>query len=259
MEIIKSKNNDIIKNTKKLLTSHKFRRESGMFVLEGARLCFDALNSDCEIILFLFTETIEKKYAPQCSAFKERAQKYFKITDEIANKLSDTENAQGIFAVLRIKPSGAMPLNGGKYIAFDCVQNPLNLGAAVRTAEALGAAGAICFNCCDIYNPKALRASMGGMLRLPVFISNNLCEDLRRAQHSGCTVYSAVPDRQAQDIKNVHFSDFSICVIGNEANGVSQNVIDISDQLVTIKMNSAAESLNALSAASIVMWEMTKG
>lgn len=68
---------------------------------------------------------------------------------------------------------------GKKYIALDQIQDPANLGAIVRTAEALGISGALLFNCCDVYNPKALRASMGGILRLPFVQSENLAEDIK--------------------------------------------------------------------------------
>lgn len=259
MDRITSRNNEMIKNTKKLLSSHRHRQLQGLFVLEGARLCFESLSSDYEVSLFLFTEDIEKKYSAECAALCQKAEKAFVITDEVAEKLSDTQNPQGIFAVLKMKASRSLPLPPGRYIAFDGVQNPLNLGAAVRTADALGAAGAVCHNCCDIYNPKALRSSMGSLLRLPVYVSENLSADLKAAQGHGCAVYSAVPDRAAEDIRGIAFGDFSVCVIGNEANGISQSVLDISDRLVTIKMSSAAESLNALAAASILIWEMTKG
>ena len=129
--------------------------------------------------------------------------------------------------------------------------------AIVRTAEALGINGALLHNCCDVYNPKALRASMGGMLRLPFMQSENLAEDIKKYKSQGFSVYAAVPDASAQDITKIEFHGSDICVIGNEGNGVSGEVLAECAPL-TINMLGRAESLNASVAGTIVMWEMLR-
>ncbi len=258
MEYITGKSNEIIKYIRKLVVSRKYRYETGNFVLEGARLCFDALTSDCEIEIFLFTENINEKYPAECEKAQLAAKRSICISGEVASKLSDTQNTQGVFMVIRVLKKKELNELAGKLIAFDTLQNPDNLGAAIRTADALGAGGAICCNCCDIYNPKALRASMGSMLRLPIYIAEDLSVTLAELKQEGYHVYSAVLNENASDITKIEFSPESIVVIGNEANGVSKPVIDISDELLTIKMESQAESLNASAATSIILWEMMK-
>ena len=138
------------------------------------------------------------------------------------------------------------------------MQDPANLGAVIRTAEALGINGAILYNCCDLYNPKALRASMGSILRLPVLISENLAEDIKAYKANGFKSYAAVPDSNARDITKVDFFGSDICVIGNEGNGVSNQVLSACDELITINMLGRAESLNAFAAGAITMWEMLR-
>ena len=216
LDTITSKNNQIIKDTKRLLTSSKLRRQQNAFVLEGARLCFDVLNSVYKVKTLLFTEAIFNKYP---------------------------EKSKGIC--------------GDKIIALDNVQDPSNVGAIIRTAEALGIDCIIAYKCCDIFNSKALRASMGSILRMNVVDIDNLVDTLSSLKEK-YSIYSTVPDSTAVNITTLDFSKPSICVIGNEANGVEDNIKNISHSLVTIPMRGRAESLNASVAASLTMWEMLR-
>jgi len=256
MERITSKTNDIIKDTKKLITSSKARALSAAFVLEGARLCFDVLNSVYGVKTLLVTEKLFEKYPLEISALIDKSEASYFISDEVSKKLSDTENPQGIFAVCEMIKTDES-ISGSKLVALDNVQDPSNVGAIIRTAEALGIDGIIAYNCCDIYNPKTLRASMGSVLREKIFVTDNLEKTLGELNNE-YKVYSTVPDRNAKKITEVDFSVPAICVIGNEANGVEENIKDLSDKLITIPMFGNAESLNASAAASIIMWEMLR-
>ena len=256
MEKITSKSNDIIKDTKKLINSSKARALSGEFVLEGVRLCFDVLNSVYGINTLFVTEKLFEKYPLEISAMIDKAKRSFMISEEVSKKLSDTESPQGIFAVCPMKEENALP-QSKKIIALDNVQDPSNVGAIIRTAEALGIEDIIAYNCCDIYNPKALRASMGSVLRENVYVCSDLEKTLEsfKATHR---VYSSVPSESAVKITDIDFSVPCVCVIGNEANGVEDNIKEISDKLITIPMLGNAESLNASVASSIIMWEMLR-
>ncbi len=256
MEKITSKNNSIIKDTKKLITSSKARAQCGEFVLEGARLCFDVLNSVYGIKNLFITEKIFEKYPLEISAMIDKAERSYMVSEEVAEKLSDTENPQGIFAVCPMIKQNGKP-QSQKLLALDNVQDPANMGAIIRTAEALGIEEIIAYNCCDIYNSKVLRASMGSVLREKIFVCDNLEECLKELK-SEYRVYSSVPSREAKKITEIDFSKSCVCVIGNEANGVEDNIKAISDKLITIPMLGNAESLNASVAASIIMWEMLR-
>ena len=256
MERITSKNNDIIKDTKKLISSSKARAQSAAFVLEGARLCFDVLNSFYGIKTLLVTEKLFEKYPLEISAMIDKSEKAYFISEEVSQKLSDTETPQGIFAVCEMTENNER-IFGEKLVALDNVQDPSNVGAIIRTAEALGIGGIIAYNCCDIYNPKTLRASMGSVLREKIYITDNLEKTLSELGGE-YKIYSTVPDRNAKKITEVDFFSPSICVIGNEANGVEDNIKAVSDKLITIPMLGNAESLNASAAASIIMWEMLR-
>lgn len=256
-DIITSKNNQLIKDTKKLLTSSKARYDNQSFVLEGARLCFDVLNSVYAVKALLITQSTYDKHSDKAQKLAELSEKVYLITDEVAQKLGETLNSQGIFCVCAMQ-SRETSQYASKIIMLDNVQDPSNVGAIVRTAEALGIDSIITYNCCDIYNPKLLRASMGSVLRLSIEDTNNLEEKITALQNDGYKVYATVPDTGAKRITDVCFGDKSVCVIGNEANGVEENIKAVSTGLITIPMLGRAESLNAGAAASIIMWEMLR-
>lgn len=257
MEKITAKSNQLVKDTKKLITSSKARNKSNLFVLEGARLCFDVLNSVYRVKCLLITQKAYDRYCETVDKIISIAESSYIISDDIADKLSDTTNCQGIFVICMMKDEEKKDY-GKKVIALDNVQDPANVGAVIRTAEALGISDIIAYNCCDIYNPKTLRASMGSVLRMNVCLCNNLENELLSLKNKGYNIYSSVPDRTAKPITGIDFSAPCVSVIGNEANGVESNIKNISDELVTIPMQGRAESLNAGMAASIIMWEMLR-
>ncbi|MDR2752881.1 MAG: RNA methyltransferase, partial [Oscillospiraceae bacterium] len=182
-----------------------------------------------------------------------------------AQKLASTQNPQGVFGTfksLNAQPHAQpMPEHSQaakphhRWAALENVQDPGNLGAIARTAEALGIDGLVVFGGCDTYHPKALRASMGALLRLPVAQTDDLPAWLRRTP---LPCYAAVPDASAQPAVRVDFSQGGVVVIGNEGIGLSDEAIAACDSRVTIPMPGRAESLNAAAAATILLWEMVR-
>ena len=258
MEKITSRNNDKVKHFIKLCDSARERREQSLYTLEGARLCFDALLSGETVSDFFFTEKAKEKYKMQVSGLCEKAENSYLISDEVASKISATSTPQGVFAIIKQRQ---IPLAFDLklcYIALDGIQDPSNLGAFARTAEALGIGGLILYNCCDIYNPKSLRASMGAFFRLPVMTTDDLPLLLKNKAIEGMLTVAAVPDRDSENITTLDFSGGVITVIGNEGNGVSEAVKNACVKKAVIPMKGRAESLNAASAGAIVMWEMMK-
>lgn len=257
MEKITSKSNNLIKDTKKLFSSSKYRNDNGLFVLEGARLCFDVLNSVYELENLFVTQEMLSKYPESVESLEKKSKCSYLISSEISQKLSETKSPQGIFAVVKMKESRS-EVCGDKLIVLDNVQDPSNVGAIIRSAEALGIDTIISYRGCDIYNPKAIRASMGSVLRMNICRCDDLASLLNNLKNEGCKIYSTVPDNDAKRITDIDFSIRSACVIGNEANGVEEEIKELSDSLVTIPMLGRAESLNASVAASITMWEMLR-
>lgn len=261
---ILSRNNSRIKEYVRLRSSASVRRERGLFVLEGARLCGDAVQSGVIIREAYVTSLAREKYAEVTEIVCSAAQNCYEITGEIADKMSDTRQPQGIFCVCAAldKWPGLDTIGrDGCFVALENVQDPSNLGAVFRTAEALGVSGLILSEgCCDVYNPKVLRASMGAVFRLPaVLMEGDFADQLRRLEEKGYRTLAAVPDKTAVSVTSLDHFRGTVMVIGNEGNGLTQRTIDSCMQRVTIPMKGRAESLNAAMAAGILMWEMMRG
>ena len=256
--VITAKNNPKIKEVKALLTSSKDRKNSGLFVLEGVRLCCDAVKSGCEIVSVFCTEICAEKYADSINELKSASSDFYFVSEDVLKNISDTVTPQGVVCTVKMRSNDFEYESSKRYIALDTIQNPDNLGAISRTAEAFGIDGMVICGGCDIYNPKALRASMGALFRLPVKACKNLKEEITLCKNVGVSSFATVPDRDAQDITKTDFGKGALCVIGNEGNGVSKEIIDACDKKITIKMQGRAESLNAAAAASITMWELVK-
>ena len=253
---ISGKDNVRIKRIVKLQTSSRYRREEGCFVLEGLRTVEDAFENNIKLLEFYFTAQALEKHTSFIEKFAQNAVFAAQISENVSKTISDTFTPQGIFAVAEMPQKTEEVLEKGKYIALENMQDPANLGAVARSAEALGIDGIILSNdSCDPYSPKSLRASMGTLLRVPLIFTDDIAQLLKKTTASS---YACVVDGDAEKIGSFSFNNFSIAVIGNEANGLTEKTIDTCDMKVTIPMKGRAESLNAAAAASIIMWEMIK-
>lgn len=260
MEFISSKTNEKIKYAVKLRDSSSFRKKENAFFIESPRLLKDAYLSGVEIRMLFVTEEAKEKYWDYVNEAINSAQKSFVVTEEIAEKLADTKSTQGVFAIVTMLDKFANISKikyYGKYVALEEISNPSNFGAICRTAEAVGLDGIIVKGGCDIYNTKVLRAAMGALFRLDVLVTDDLISLLEELKKNNMSIYGSVPDESAEKITDINKSQGMVCIIGNEGNGISDEVKEIS-KLVTIPMNGFAESLNAAAAATIIMWEMMR-
>lgn len=256
LKIITSKDNSLIKLISALQGSSKARREHRLFVLEGLRICQDAFENGIEFDKLIFSETADNKYKDSLNNFSTNAKECYKIPDSLFTKISDTTSPQGIIALVSFNGFESSIDKNGKYIALENINDPSNLGAVSRTAEALGVSGIILSsNGCDPYSPKSLRASMGTLLRMPVIVLDDFAKGIKQ---SGLKSFGCVIDSDACPITSVSFSEGSVVMIGNEANGLTDEAKAVADELITIKMSGKAESLNASVAAAISIWEMMK-
>lgn len=254
---ITAKDNALVKQVCALQGSAKARREKGLFVLEGLRICRDAFENSIKFTHIIVTRTALEKNSDEIADFCSVANQAVLVPDILLKKMSDTDSPQGILAVAEMPKIDVMPNKNGRYIGLERVADPSNLGAVARTAEALGIDGIILTNDgCDPYSPKALRASMGTLLRMPLYICDNIIEF---SNEIGLRKIACVVNDDAQKITEISPKNGDIFIIGNEANGLTDKTKGAADISITIPMSGRAESLNAAAAASIVMWEMTRG
>lgn len=257
MDRIESTSNEKIKLAVKVATSSKHRRQTGLFFLEGLRLCRDAALTGYEIECTFISENAFEKLGNNLDVILSSSKQSYVINRSVEQKITQAQTPQGIFCLCKKREIEHEFDFKGKYIALESIQDPANFGAICRTAEALGINGAIIYDCCDLYNPKTQRAAMGSALRFPVIETDNLVATLHKLSQNGMKLYATTPRSDAKRITELPFDGGSVAVIGNEGNGVSDEVFSICEK-ITIPMGGRAESLNASMAAAITMWEMVR-
>lgn len=288
MERITSTGNKLIREVRDLEKKARARRESGLFIAEGERLCSEIPTAYIERIFVaddydgcLPELTGEVSHdvqnakmraeagsnAAQASSHplqpsdtsgqrnhaSQRAPKIFQVPRELMEHMSDTKNSQGILAVVRQKKYTELP--GDFFLILDTLQDPGNMGTIFRTAEAAGVDGILMNrDCVDVYSPKVVRATMGAMFRMPFMVSDDLPAEIQCMKSEGVQVYAA----HLRGTKNHWDFDYrtpTAFMIGNEGNGLQDEIAALADTYLRIPMMGHTESLNAGVAASVLMYE----
>lgn len=257
MDIIKSKDNTKIKYVRNL-NGKKFREEEGAFLVEGVKLINEAIEENADIKLLLLREDVVNKNEVAGITQLIDESKIFICKSQVFNSITDTVNSQGILAVInKAKYSREKVLNEYKFIILcDRLQDPGNLGTVLRIADAFGpAALALNKGCADLFNPKVVRASAGAIFRVPIIYDES--DLISQMKEEGFYIVSTVVDSE-YSFDHIEKREKICIVIGNEGQGVSQEILDASHMKITIKMPGRAESLNVSVAAGISIYEMRK-
>ena len=259
-EIISSNKNDKIKYLKKLYKSSK-RKKEGKFVLEGYRLIKHAYQSGAKFDYVFVTKSFsESREYEELVTNNDLNNISILITEELVNKISDTINPQGIIAVVYEMDSDITQIiNRNKNIlVLDRIQDPGNLGTIIRTAAAAGFGGIISLKgTVDIYNLKVLRATAGAIFNIP-FINKLDYNNFRKILKENFSDYKMIcADVNTELLYNeFEYDDKNILVIGNEGNGIRNELLEKADKKIKIPLNNNIESINAAMAAGIIMYEI---
>ena len=239
MEITSAKN-DTYKYIKSLLRK-KGRDETGLYTVEGAKSVNDAINAAADI-----------KYIVKSSGFDFEAEGYdvIVVKDELFDGLCDTKTPQGVMAVIS-KKENVKDIKSGRYVYCDRVRDPGNLGTIIRTADAFGFDVLLSEECCELYSPKVVRSSMGSF-----FHPNVICDvTYKELKDSGLHLIAGALSDKSKDFKSASYGEALAIIVGNEANGISDELLSMADELVIIDIIGRAESLNVGVAAALLMHE----
>lgn len=248
---ITSTSNEIIKYFISL-NDKKTRMNAKRFIVEGYHLVNEASKTN---LLEAIISTDEKELK------KINNVKRYLVNDAIINKIATTKNPQNILGIVKMLDhniTNLLPIikgNKTKLIMLDDVNDPGNLGTIIRTAAGLGYDGIIMSpNTVDLYNEKVIRSTQGVMFKIPI-IKANLQEVIKLLKKEKVFCIGTALTN-AKDVKHITKKDkFAIC-LGNEAKGISKEVLDNMDENVRIAMKNDVESLNVSIAAGIIMYEM---
>lgn len=249
MQEIISRENPAVKRVIRLQKDGRFRQKEGCFVCEGEKLLREAAESGMEIRRLFLSREREDLWPLERFCADTVA-----VPEQLMAAMSDVEAPQGVLFLCGRPEKPARLLKEAALILED-VRDPGNLGTALRTAEAFGIPVVLTGSCADLYHPKTIRATMGSIFRVKV--SQIAREALwQQAEEQDLPLYAAALTADAEDIRKVDLSAAGV-VIGNEAKGVSREMMEHCRKNVIIPI-SGAESLNAGVASAIVMWEMRR-
>ncbi len=272
-EIITSRQNRQVVELNKL-SERKERRASGLFRFDGIKLYEEAVKKGVELVTVALRASSADKVL---SALAERgiarpnecALRVLYLSDEVFDKISEEKSPEGIICVAKYidkfqknvtiyNSADFLPTVGETVVLLEAVRDPSNIGAIIRSAAAMGVDRLILSDdCADIYNPKAIRASMGALFDQRIDEVEDLPEAIRALRSAGRRVFAAALHRDAAVLGREPLRAGDCVVIGNEGHGLSDEVIEACDRCILIPMTERAESYNASVAAALLMWEFS--
>ncbi|WP_281165079.1 TrmH family RNA methyltransferase [Liquorilactobacillus sicerae] len=255
MKKIESIQNGYVKNWTKL-KNKKGRKNQQSYLLEGWHLVKEALLAQVKIQVILVTADFKEQ--AELTELITKDQPLILISPAVAEKISDTDHPQGIFAVVALEKSLAeiSPDLAGKWLLLDNVQDPGNIGTMVRTADAAGFTGVVFGRgTADLFQPKVVRSMQGSQFHIKLF-TGKLADWLTAFAQQGYPVWGTEVNAQALDYRQVKRAHNFALIMGNEGNGVDPQLLKQTTQNIYIPIQGQAESLNVAVAAGILMFQL---
>ncbi len=258
---ITSRDNSLLRRAR----SVRDGREHDSIFVEGLRLCEEALTSGLNIEAVIYSEEIARKERAGrlIDALKKVAGKSVSVTENLLESISYTKTPQGII-VLASRPADdetsfkAKQSEAPLLVVMRGINNPVNVGAILRTAEAAGATGVIATeNTADSFSPKALRGAMGSAFRVPVWTGAKYSDVVRWCKERGTRTICA-DAAASKTYTEVDWRGPSALILGPESTGLSPDEIAVADEAVRIPMQGSVESLNVAVATGILLYEAAK-
>ncbi|MBR0481015.1 MAG: RNA methyltransferase [Firmicutes bacterium] len=256
MKTISSKDNQIVKETASL-REKKYRDTLGQYIVEGPNLVRELIEYGGRI-RFIFLKAGAGAEARQIARDADGLTAVYELTEDLFSKIDSDISTQGIVAVAW-KPSYDRDtffraVGERNVIVFDRLQDPGNVGTLMRTAEAMGFGGAVLIKgTADPFQPKAVRAAAGSILRFPYIFCDSGAEAGSMLRAAGKKLYAAFMEGSVC-VTDADLRENAAIILGNEGNGVSDELAAVSEKLY-IPMDGGTESLNAAAAGTIIMYE----
>lgn len=272
-EVIASRQNRRIVSLCKL-ADRKARQAERRFRFDGIKLFSEALlrgvSLDAVYLQASRADSIAQRICDMTGISPEEVKcPVFLVADDLFEKISEENAPEGVICVAeyidkfhkmyKIKKEDVLPLPNGPVLLLESVRDPLNVGAIIRSAAALGVQHLVLSqDCADLYHPKTLRAAMGPLFSMPISRVDDMAETIRGLVASGRRVFAAALDDNAAKLGEMPFVAGDCVVIGNEGHGLSQDVLEACTRSLYIPMQAGTESLNAGVAAALLMWELCR-
>lgn len=247
-EIITSRKNQHVQHFRRLARERAYRRQCGLFVCDGHKLLTEAVQNRTAVAEILCRVGRERANIPGVPVYT--------VSDDVFDYASPLENSPGPLFSVKQKPAEVSKAPE-RIMVLENVQDPGNVGTVLRTAAALGTDLVILTGeCADPYNPKTVRAAMGALFRQPLM---ELGKDVlaQKLAEWDLPLYGAALLPESRDVRGFDLHRAAVAV-GNEGNGLTQEMLSLCAGKLIIPMTPGSESLNAAVAASVLMWEMAR-
>lgn len=259
MKHISSSQNEIYKGFKGLL-SKKHRTQQGLFLIEGVRLVRHVMSRGWPLHDVILDQREAERV--ELSQLAENAESLgIRVTvleGELFEALSETVHSQGCLGVAEMPLLEPRSLDGSLILALDQIRDPGNLGTILRTADAAGVEGVLLSKgTVEPFNEKVVRSTMGSIFEVPLVQCPSLALTLQGYQAQGFEIVAAVLE-DSEDYALYDWTKPTILVIGNEAEGISEEIQAVATQRLRIPIRGGAESLNAAIAAGVMLFEATR-
>lgn len=258
MNVISSKDNEIVKSVKKL-KEKKYRDLENVYIVEGIKMVKEAIMEKASIKQIIICDDCEKSdNIPKELMYEIAKYNCTYITNKVFKYISEVQTPQGVLAVIE-KNNGSSDINYDEdiIVALDDIQDPGNLGTILRTVDSVGLRQVLVSKgTADCYNPKVVRSSMGAIYRVKVIECDDLLETLKEVKRNKFKILVT----SLSDSKNIYNTKYNkkVIVIGNEANGVEEKIMNLADEKIKIPMLGRTESLNAAVATGIILYEYVR-
>lgn len=256
--MITSASNQQMKNLSNLINKSKERRKQKLFVVEGPRMCFEAPKDWVKAIYMSESFFNDDRYSSEKAEVSHMTEV---VSDSVFKSISDTQTPQGIMAIVKMPEYKLEDVLDGErthLLLLESIQDPGNLGTMIRTGEGAGVSGIIMNKTTvDIFNPKTIRSTMGSIYRVPFVITEDLPEIIKSLQENNVKLYAAhLKGKLSYDEPD--YTGACGFMIGNEGNGLSEEIADMADSYIIIPMEGKVESLNAAISATLLMYECNR-
>jgi TrmH family RNA methyltransferase len=246
-----------VRRLRRLVQKRSLRWSEGVCVLEGPDLNAAALDASCEFeaIYFDADQLTSSAMAELQARATSKGIRVFALAPGVLERVADAATPQPVLGAVRLPLNRVsdVPVSALVLILHD-VRDPGNAGTLIRSADAAGAAGVVFTGqSVDPFNPKTLRATAGSVFHVPVAVGE-FSETLTDFKARGATVLASVV-RGGVSHRLVDFSQPTVVVVGNEADGLSDEDVALCDGAISIEMSGKSESLNAGVAGSLIAFE----
>jgi RNA methyltransferase, TrmH family len=259
-ELITSRKNPLVQRSRAVRDG----RDRSRVLIEGVRLCEEALGAGLDFELVLFTESLvrDERGRRLVATLGRACREVIPTTDTVLETVSETKTSQGVVAIAARPAPAADVLDAPGRIPLVVVMhranNPSNAGAMLRVAEAAGATGAVSTEgSTDLLAPKALRGSMGSAFRLPLLTGLDLAAFLDSCRARSLRIVAA-----AAGASRLHTEfDWNLpcaVVVGPEAGGLTAEEATLADEVISIPMRPPVESLNVATALAVLLYEAAR-